>query len=229
MRHTCLAILLFTCLLASACSAPAPLWRQRAQVQLGELERLGAEKLFPRELQSARDTFRQGEKVLKDQEDEEKADSFYQLTIQKTSLLKSDVQRHRQLQLEERQRAAAERARRVREEQLIREAAEAEERLRQQGQNQSGEESKAASRSVRQRDTVSAKPTAYTVKRGETLPQIAARSEIYNNASLWPLIYRANRDQIRDPKRLWPGQVLTIPRNFSRGEANEARRFSGMK
>ena len=57
-------------------------------------------------------------------------------------------------------------------------------------------------------------PSTYTVRRGETLPQIAGRTEIYNDATLWPLIYRANRDQIRDPKQLWPGQVLTIPRRY---------------
>jgi nucleoid-associated protein YgaU len=66
---------------------------------------------------------------------------------------------------------------------------------------------------------IPALPTAYTVRRGETLPQISARSEIYNDSTLWPIIFRANRDQIRDPKRLWPGQVITIPRNFSRIDA----------
>ena len=72
-------------------------------------------------------------------------------------------------------------------------------------------------------------PTSYTVRRGETLPQISARTEIYNDPTLWPILYRANRDQIRDPKRLWPGQVLVIPRNFSRDEATEARRYSNKK
>ena len=54
------------------------------------------------------------------------------------------------------------------------------------------------------------------------MPQIAARPEIYNEAGLWPLIYRANRDQVRDPYQLWPGQVLKIPRSYSREEAVEA-------
>ena len=72
-------------------------------------------------------------------------------------------------------------------------------------------------------------PTSYTVRRGETLPQISARTEIYNDSTLWPIIYRANRDQIRDPKRLWPGQVFVIPRNFTRAEADEARRYSNKK
>src|SRR6185369_14849460 len=66
----------------------------------------------------------------------------------------------------------------------------------------------------------------HTVKRGETLPQIAALAEVYGDASLWPLIYKSNRDQISNPAVLWPGQVLRIPRNSDRNDINEARRFS---
>jgi nucleoid-associated protein YgaU len=62
--------------------------------------------------------------------------------------------------------------------------------------------------------------------RGETLPQIAAQSDVYNDLTVWPLLYRANRDQIRDPGHIWPGQVLRIPRNLSREEIAEARRYS---
>jgi nucleoid-associated protein YgaU len=61
---------------------------------------------------------------------------------------------------------------------------------------------------------------------GETLPLIAAQPEVYGDATLWPLLYRANRDQIRDPRHLWPGQVLRIPRTFSREDLTEARRFA---
>ncbi len=69
----------------------------------------------------------------------------------------------------------------------------------------------------------------HTVKRGETLPQIAAQSDVYNDYRLWPLLYRANRDQISDPRHIWPGQVLRIPRNQSREELSEARRFAQEK
>lgn len=51
--------------------------------------------------------------------------------------------------------------------------------------------------------------TLHHVQRGETLSSIAA---IYlGNPHLWPAVYRANRDQIRDPSRLYPGQTLSIP------------------
>lgn len=66
-------------------------------------------------------------------------------------------------------------------------------------------------------------PEHYTVANGETLWTIAARKEIYVDALLWPLIYKANRDQIKDPRQIYPGQVLDIPRNVSRQEQEEAR------
>ena len=60
----------------------------------------------------------------------------------------------------------------------------------------------------------SASPSAgaervHVVQPGETLWQIAA--EVAGDPHLWPRLYRANRDQIVDPSRLHPGQVLSIP------------------
>lgn len=63
----------------------------------------------------------------------------------------------------------------------------------------------------------------YTVANGETLWTIAARRDIYVDALLWPLIYKANRDQIKDPRQIYPGQVLNIPRDVSAAEKEEAR------
>jgi len=44
---------------------------------------------------------------------------------------------------------------------------------------------------------------------------------------MWPLIYKANRDQIKDPKVLYTGQDLKIPREMTIEEVIEARRESG--
>lgn len=49
----------------------------------------------------------------------------------------------------------------------------------------------------------------YTVQKGDTLSHIA--KEQYGSASRWQAIYAANRDQLDDPDRIKPGQVLTIP------------------
>lgn len=49
----------------------------------------------------------------------------------------------------------------------------------------------------------------HTVVRGETLSEIA--KQYYGKASKYPKIFEANRDQLDDPDRIKPGQVLKIP------------------
>jgi nucleoid-associated protein YgaU len=66
-------------------------------------------------------------------------------------------------------------------------------------------------------------PSSYAVGKGETLWTIAAQKEIYLDPLLWPLLYKANRDQIKDPRHIYPGQVLNIPREFTESEKEEAR------
>jgi nucleoid-associated protein YgaU len=49
----------------------------------------------------------------------------------------------------------------------------------------------------------------YTVKAGDTLSKIA--KEHYGNASNYTRIFDANKDQLSDPDKIQPGQVLKIP------------------
>ncbi len=49
----------------------------------------------------------------------------------------------------------------------------------------------------------------YNRKRRDCLWRIAGK--VYNDARLWPLIYMANRDQIKDPDLIFPGQRFVIP------------------
>jgi nucleoid-associated protein YgaU len=51
----------------------------------------------------------------------------------------------------------------------------------------------------------------YTVKANETLWIIAGHQEIYDNDSLWPFIFEANRDILKGKKKLEKGMVLRIP------------------
>jgi hypothetical protein len=62
----------------------------------------------------------------------------------------------------------------------------------------------------------------YTVQRGDTLWGISNQKVIYNNSLMWPLIYKANQNQINDPDLIFPKQIFTIPRNYSPEEANTA-------
>lgn len=54
-----------------------------------------------------------------------------------------------------------------------------------------------------------AKPETYAVKKGDSLWKIAGK--VYHNPLKWPRIYRANKDKIKNPHKIFPGQVLTIP------------------
>jgi hypothetical protein len=65
-------------------------------------------------------------------------------------------------------------------------------------------------------------PERYAVQRGDTLWGISGREQIYHNPFMWPLIYKANSQQIRDPDRIFPRQILAIPRNYAPEEATAA-------
>jgi uncharacterized coiled-coil protein SlyX len=51
----------------------------------------------------------------------------------------------------------------------------------------------------------------YTVVRGDHLWGIAKKKEHYDNPFAWPMIYRANRDQIKNPDLIYPKQLFKIP------------------
>lgn len=233
MSRQAATILFLVCWLLASCSAPAPTWRSRATELVEDLVQRDAPKLLTQEYQNLLETYEHGEALLYVQKNDTSADSYYLLVIQKGEILRKELERQKELKLAEARKRAAEAAQaaaRAEEERLMVEAAEAVERQRALDRLKAAAEARVATRPTAVvRETPPPQPTSHTVRRGETLPQISARTEIYNDSSLWPLIYRANRDQIRDPKQLWPGQVLKIPRHFSREEAIEAKRFSARK
>lgn len=49
----------------------------------------------------------------------------------------------------------------------------------------------------------------YTVKSGDTLSKIA--KDMYGDASRYPQIFEANKPMLKDPDKIYPGQVLRIP------------------
>ena len=218
-----LILLILVLVTMAGCGSHDPVWRMKAQLTLLQLQGENAAVSHPDDYANVNHTFQQGETLLLEQEEEDEADQQYKLAYQKGLVLKQELALYKARMKEEaRQKAIEERAIREEEERSRLEA----ERKRQQ---ELEEAQKALQKSKIADDaadvaTHATQPTSYTVRRGETLPQIAARPELYNDMALWPLIYRANRDQIRDPYQLWPGQTLKIPRNFSKEEALEARR-----
>lgn len=52
----------------------------------------------------------------------------------------------------------------------------------------------------------------YTVVKGDHLWGIARKPEHYGNGFAWPMIYKANRDKIKNPDLIYPKQVFSIPK-----------------
>ncbi|GMQ84168.1 MAG: DUF4398 domain-containing protein [Gammaproteobacteria bacterium] len=62
----------------------------------------------------------------------------------------------------------------------------------------------------------------YEVVRGDSLWSISGKAETYNNPYQWPLIYKTNRDKIKDADLIYTGQNFTVDRNPSAAEAEMA-------
>ncbi|MCM2358061.1 MAG: LysM peptidoglycan-binding domain-containing protein [Geobacteraceae bacterium] len=213
------AIAAWLVIAVSGCAPVLPRWQQEAMVMLEAVRLGGADKDFPVEYGNALETYRHGES-LQQRDEVEGAEDYFLFALTKAKLLEKGI-------AEEKLRRAEEERRRIREEQLELER----QRSLLEEQRRAEQELAEAAQVKEKAETVKLPrerplPSHHTVKRGETLPQIAARSDVYNDYRLWPLLYRANRDQIRDPRHVWPGQVLRIPRNVSREDIAEARRYA---
>lgn len=79
------------------------------------------------------------------------------------------------------------------------------------------------------------KVTTYTVgtwaENKDCLWNIAGKQEIYNDPNLWPKIWQANLDQIRNPDLIFPGQVFTLPLNSPKNadELKAERKYYRLK
>jgi len=217
-------------LLVAACAAPVPRFRNASLTAYEKVRASGLEALFPFETKDFYSTVNQGNSELA-RGDITAADGYYNLALGKADILKdlylNELKRREEaaaLELEKKRRADAEL-----EIQKQKEHEQAEELAREAARIKRLEAEKAEARRKAERSRLEKEVppvSRHTVKRGETLPQIAAALEVYGDASLWPLIYKANRDQISNPAVLWPGQVLRIPRNADKNDINEARRFA---
>lgn len=70
-------------------------------------------------------------------------------------------------------------------------------------------------------------PTSYTVVKGNCLWWISEFKQIYNDPFMWPLIFKANKDKIKNPNLIYPGQNFSIPRTFALDDAKAARVKAG--
>jgi nucleoid-associated protein YgaU len=63
-------------------------------------------------------------------------------------------------------------------------------------------------------------PTTLIIKRSDNLWRISR--ELYGKGIRWSTIYQANKDQIRNPRWIYPGQVFILPQGDTEWEAEEA-------
>jgi len=66
----------------------------------------------------------------------------------------------------------------------------------------------------------------YEVKKGDCLWTISGKPDIYGDSFQWPLIFKANRDQIEDPDEISPGQVFNIKKDVTSDELRRARQLA---
>jgi nucleoid-associated protein YgaU len=64
--------------------------------------------------------------------------------------------------------------------------------------------------------------SSYSVVRGDNLWNISGKDEVYADPYQWPLIFKTNRDKIKDADLIHPGQVLDIDQNASASEIDAA-------
>lgn len=62
---------------------------------------------------------------------------------------------------------------------------------------------------VKSGSSSTASEKTYEVKSGDTLSKIAKQE--YGDANQWRRIYDANKDLLKDPDKIFPGQKLKIP------------------
>lgn len=224
MRTRTLAVVSVLALGLGGCTQGVPRYRAEALIKSSAVKTQSKEQFQAEEFASIADALEAGDRLFERNRLTD-AEQYYLLALRKAELLEQLLADER-IRLEtqklkfEQERLEAERQR-VLEEQRRKQVDE-----RERGAREALKKvEKAVSVKERERE-VRHLPTVHTVKRGETLPQIAAQPDVYGDALMWPLIYRANRDQIRDPKRIWPGQVLRIPRNPGRDDIAEAVRHA---
>ena len=55
----------------------------------------------------------------------------------------------------------------------------------------------------------------YVVRKGDTLWKVSSQNKIYQDSFQWPLLYKANRDQVTDPDMIEVGQELDVKKDMT--------------
>lgn len=215
MTHLRWTVLIIGLLLTAGCAKPPYQELDAAEFMLARARALQAPAYAPTEFQAAYDALQDARDAMQN----------YQYGDAEDSLAFALQHARRAITLTQEAKASETAAREARQQAVEAARREAEAARREQ----------AAAKPVEVKPTPVVRPkpspqpsppepaTSYEVGAGETLWTIAAQPVVYGDGFLWPLLYQANRDQIKDPRQIYPGQVLNIRRDLTAEEQAEAR------
>ncbi len=218
-------IFLIILLLAlGACAKPPQFELETAEHVLGQAHLLNAEHYAPTEYQAAKDALADGQTLMASKKFKS-AQETLDLALEHARRAFVVTQEAHTKEAEElaQRKAAAEEARQAAEQARIKAIEEA-----RQAANEAAaiESSNQVTRKQQEKATGTTsvkKVPKYKVGEGENLWTISAQPSVYDDGLLWPLLYQANRDQIKDPRQIFPGQALSIRRDLTPEEIEDAR------
>lgn len=208
----CLILLVITILLSS-CAKPPHQEMSAAEHMVDRAYSMQAMEFAPTEYVAAKTALNDARQAMQDADYSDAEDSLeFALTHARRAITLTEEGKARRAE-EEARRASEEKARQAK---LAEEAA---------------EEVEAQKPVARPKPKPAPKPKPkivpvanYDVGNGENLWTISAKPQVYNEGLLWPLLYQANRDQIKDPRQIFPGQTLSIRRDMTDAELEDARK-----
>lgn len=211
----CCLIFIMTALLLSACAKPPHQKLAAAEYMVGRAYAKQAPEFAPAEYQAARTALNDARLSMQKSDYGDARDSLdFALQHARRAVVQAEEGQARKRLREEQERARVEE--------------EARQAAQQEQENKQDSLAEKKPPAVQPKPAVKAKPKIvpvndYTVGAGENLWTISAKPEVYNEGLLWPLLYQANRDQIKDPRQIFPGQSLSIRRDMTEADLEDAR------
>lgn len=210
-------------LVLAACAKPPQFELETTEHVLGQARQLGAEQYAPTEYLAAQSALQDGQAQM--------AENKFRAARETLALALEHARRAVVVTQETRAKETAELARlKAEAEEALLAAEKARIRAEEARRAASKAEAKLATEEAARKQTETAAKTApvkkvdeYKVGEGENLWTISAQPTVYADGHLWPLLYQANRDQIKDPRQIFPGQMLSIRRDITPEEIEEAR------
>ncbi len=66
----------------------------------------------------------------------------------------------------------------------------------------------------------------YIVEKNDCLWKIAGQPRVYGNPFQWPILFKTNRDEIKDPDLIYPRQVLKVEEGWDKETRDRARQLA---